>query len=227
MAGRHRRRRRRDEPQRRQCGAENPRRAAARALLLLVSHNPGRLLPTIRSRCRRVDLTPLTLTLASRTAPPPPPALAAAEATALAALSGGSIGRALELADAGGLDLYRALIELLAQTPAIDIGRLHSFADRLARADADDAYRAGEELLSQFLARLAAAAARGQGGGARTLSPARAPSCGAWPARADPAVAGPALRGAIDRSFAAARELNLDRKQTMLDAFFAIEELAR
>ena len=62
LAGRHRRRRRRDEPQRRQCGAENPRRAALRqALLLLVSHNPGRLLPTIRSRCRRVKMTPLTL----------------------------------------------------------------------------------------------------------------------------------------------------------------------
>ena len=30
-----------------------------RALLLLVSHSPGRLLPTIRSRCRRLPLTPL------------------------------------------------------------------------------------------------------------------------------------------------------------------------
>jgi len=30
-----------------------------RALLLLVSHSPGRLLPTIRSRCRRFPLAPL------------------------------------------------------------------------------------------------------------------------------------------------------------------------
>ena len=31
----------------------------ARAIFLLVSHAPGRLLPTIRSRCRRLDLGPL------------------------------------------------------------------------------------------------------------------------------------------------------------------------
>src|SRR3546814_4565127 len=32
-----------------------------RALLLLVSHAPGGLLPTIRSRCRRLVLNPLSL----------------------------------------------------------------------------------------------------------------------------------------------------------------------
>ena len=31
----------------------------ARALVILVSHNPGRLLPTIRSRCRQLPLRPL------------------------------------------------------------------------------------------------------------------------------------------------------------------------
>ena len=31
-----------------------------RSLLLIVAHRPGRLLPTIRSRCRRLLLEPLT-----------------------------------------------------------------------------------------------------------------------------------------------------------------------
>src|SRR5690606_7660511 len=31
----------------------------ARTLLLIVAHAPGRLLPTIRSRCRRLDMPPL------------------------------------------------------------------------------------------------------------------------------------------------------------------------
>ncbi len=45
-------------------------------------------------------------------------------------------------------------------------------------------------------------------------------------ARADPARwAG--LRAEIERNFVAADELNLDRKQTMLGAFFAIAEMSR
>jgi DNA polymerase-3 subunit delta' len=196
-----------------------------RALLLLVSHNPGRLLPTIRSRCRRFDLAPLIVTLAAELLRCHRSELAPAEASGLAALSGGSIGRALELADAGGLELYGSLIELLTQTPHIDIGRLHGLADRLARADAEDAYRATEELLSQWLARLAVAAARGQAPGEETV-PGEAALIQRLAARADPA-AWAALHLEIESSFAAARELNLDRKQTMLDAFFAIEELAR
>jgi DNA polymerase-3 subunit delta' len=193
-----------------------------RALLLLVSHNPGRLLPTIRSRCRRQVMAPLTLPLAAQLLRRYRPRLDAAEAEALAALSGGSVGRALELADAGGIELYRSVIELLDEVPAIDPGRLHNLADRLARADSEDAYRAGEELLSQFLARLAAGAARRPGeivageGAAMQLLAARADPAG-W---AD-------LREEILRSFAATRELNLDRKQTVLGAFFAIEETAR
>jgi DNA polymerase III subunit delta' len=196
-----------------------------RALLLLVSHNPGRLLPTIRSRCRRLALAPLPMPLTTRLLRRYRPQLDETEAEALAALSGGSVGRGLELVDVGGLDLYRSLVELLAQAPMIDPGRLHALSDRLARTDAEDAYRASEELLSQFLARLAAAAIRrqwvadeivaGEGEAMQRLA-----------ARCDPARwAG--LREEIGSSFATARELNLDRKQTMLGAFFAIDAMAR
>ncbi len=45
-----------------------------RALLLLVSHNPGRLLPTIRSRCRRLGMAALPLALTTAAAVPLPTA---------------------------------------------------------------------------------------------------------------------------------------------------------
>jgi DNA polymerase III subunit delta' len=196
-----------------------------RALLLLVSHNPGRLLPTIRSRCRRLVLTPLPIALAIQLLRRFRPRLDEAEAEALATLSGGSIGRALELADAGGLELYRSLIGLAAEAPAIDLGRLHGLTDRLARADAEDAYRASEELLSQFLARLAVAAARDQWAADQIVAGESA-AMQRLAGRADPA-SWAALRDEIDTNFAAARELNLDRKQAMLGAFFAIDEMAR
>lgn len=198
----------------------------AQALLLLVSHNPGRLLPTIRSRCRRLALSPLPLPLATELLRRYRPQLDAPEAAALAALSGGSVGRALELADAGGLDLYRSLIELLAQAPAIDPTRLHALTDRLARADAEDAYRASEELLTQFLARLASAAARRALGADEIVAGEAAAMRRLRAAGADPGRWAD-LRENIERNFAACRELNLDRKQVVLGAFFAIDEMAR
>jgi DNA polymerase III subunit delta' len=196
-----------------------------RALLLLVSHNSGRLLPTIRSRCRRLGMAALPLALTTQLLCRYRSQLDQTEADALAALSGGSIGRALELADAGGLGLYRSLIELLGQMPAIDLVQLHALADRLARADAEEAYRASEELLPQFLARLARDAARGCAG-AEELVTGEAEAMRRLAGAADPARWG-GLRADIEANFAAARELNLDKKQTVLGAFFAIEEMAR
>ena len=196
-----------------------------RALLLLVSHNSGRLLPTIRSRCRRLEMAALPLALTTQLLCRYRPQLDQTEADALAALSGGSIGRALELADAGGLGLYRSLIELLGQMPEIDLVQLYALADRLARADAEEAYRASEELLPQFLARLARDVARGCAG-AEELVTGEAAAMRRLAGIADPARWG-GLRAEIEANFAVARELNLDKKQTMLGAFFAIEEMAR
>jgi len=195
------------------------------ALLLLVSHSPGLLLPTIRSRCRRLSLAPLAQPVVIQLAGRYRPDLAQPEAAALAALAEGSIGRLLELAECDGLVLYRSLVDLLSQTPRIDVAALHSFADQFARADAEDAYRTAAELLSQFLARTAAGAARRQLAGKETV----AGECRAMQhlaARADPA-RWAALREEIEQRFTATDDLNLDRKQTMLGAFFAIEELAR
>ncbi len=194
----------------------------AQALLLLVSHNQGSLLPTIRSRCRRLVLPALSTPLTTRLLCRYRPQLDGAEAEALAALSGGSVGRALDLADAGGLELYRSLIELLAPAAALDMVRLHGLTDRLARADAEEAYRASEELLAQFLARLAA----GRQSATEEIVAGESAAMQRLAAGADPADwAG--LREQIDSNFAAARELNLDRKQTMLSTFFAIDEMRR
>ncbi|HEY3912355.1 MAG TPA: DNA polymerase III subunit delta' [Stellaceae bacterium] len=197
------------------------------ALLLLVSHNPGRLLPTIRSRCRRVRLAPLPQPVTAELIRRYRPQLDAAEADGLAALCGGSIGRALGLADGGGIALYRAVVELLAQVPQIDVGRLHGLADRLARAEAEDAYWATAELLAQALAALATARTPGSRPALEreTVTGERAAI------EALAAAAGPArwadLQAKIAGDFVAAQELNLDRKQVLLGAFFAIEETAR
>jgi DNA polymerase-3 subunit delta' len=187
------------------------------ALLLLVAHSVGRLLPTIRSRCRRLPLSPLPVGTVRRLLGRYRPDLAAADAEAIATLAGGSIGAALDLADAGGLDLYRSLLDLLTRPR---VPELHAFADRLARPDAEDSYRLVEELIGQVLARLARQAAghaSTEAIGIAGLEPlvARAPAR-VW--------AG--LRDEIGESFNRADGLNLDRKQALLGAFFAIERAA-
>jgi DNA polymerase-3 subunit delta' len=61
------------------------------------------------------------------------PGTTAEERVALARLAEGSIGRALELASAGSLALYRDMVEVLASLPELDMPRLHGFAERFAR----------------------------------------------------------------------------------------------
>lgn len=177
-----------------------------RTLLALVAHSPGKLLPTIRSRCRHMKLSPLAdadlQTLLARYSPE----LAPDAAARVADLAEGSIGRALELAGSGGVELYQQVQAILARRPGIDPLALHGFADRLARADAEDSYRGLEELLRQHLGRQAAAAAHAGALG----------EAARW-AR---------VRDDIADDFARADGLNLDRKQTILGAFFAIERAA-
>jgi DNA polymerase III subunit delta' len=196
-----------------------------RGLLLLVSHSPGLLLPTIRSRCRHFPLSALVRPLVLQLLAQHRPEIARLDAEALAGLAEGSIGRAVELADAGGLALYRSILGILAKVPRVEIGELYAFADKIARPDAEEAYRASEELLSQFLARMALRAAgrpfepeeliAGEGEVVQRLA-----ACADAARWAD-------LRDRIGRGFANTDQLNLDRKQTILSAFFAVEELAR
>jgi DNA polymerase-3 subunit delta' len=195
-----------------------------RALLLLVAHSPGRLLPTIRSRCRKLALSPLAPGVLRELLTRYRPDLEAGQVEAVAALAGGSIGRALDLADAGGVELYRSLLGLLERDAGIDPLALHAFADRLVRAEAEESYRAVEELLGQLLARVAVGAARGmrESGSTASFAAGEAAVLRRLGGRA-PAARWAELREAIGQSFARTDALNLDRKQTVLGAFFAIE----
>jgi DNA polymerase-3 subunit delta' len=187
-------------------------------LLLLVAHSAGRLLPTIRSRCRRFPLAPLSTEAVRDLLARQRPDLSPADADAIVALSGGSIGAALDLVEAGGVELYRAALGLIRPARELDIGALHNFADKLARPDAEDAYRVVEDLLAQFLARLAVATARGE-----RLAGAEGEAAGRVRA---PAARWAGLRDEIAGRFARTDGLNLDKKQTILGTFFAIGEAA-
>ncbi|MDP3546654.1 MAG: DNA polymerase III subunit delta' [Phreatobacter sp.] len=107
-----------------------------RSLFLIVAHLPGRLLPTIRSRCRMLHLHPLTpgeiaaglQTFADIRLPDD-------EAARIAALADGSLRRALELAEGGQEGFAGDVGRLLGTLPAPDPLAVHAVGDKLARRD--------------------------------------------------------------------------------------------
>src|SRR3546814_7362250 len=71
----------------------------ARTLFLLVSHSPGRLLPTIRSRCRTLRFQPVDRDVMTAWLHDLRPMLDHGEVRAIVAASGGVPGKALALID--------------------------------------------------------------------------------------------------------------------------------
>lgn len=193
------------------------------ALMLLVSHSPGRLLPTIRSRCRRLMLKPLPETTVIELLARSRPQLAAEDAQSLARLAEGSIGKALALDAVGGLALYREMIGLLAEIPRLDVAALHAFGDKLGRGD--DSFRTVSELFSWWVGRAAAVAARGgQGSGEVVAGEAALQRRLVGAAGLDRWIE---VWEKITHLFDRADAVNLDRKQVVLNAFLALERACR
>jgi DNA polymerase-3 subunit delta' len=137
-----------------------------RALVLMVSHAPGRLLPTIRSRCRRLELKTLSDEAVKQIVRRHAPDLADDELDELAGLAEGSAGRALSLADHGGVELHRAMLAILGPYPAIDELALDRLSDRLGRAGAEDGFRIFGEMLTGLVGRMCRDTRSGSGLGA-------------------------------------------------------------
>jgi DNA polymerase III subunit delta' len=107
-----------------------------RSLILIVSHAPGRLLATIRSRCRRLLLRPLASEDVARAVAAalgenaPPAAIKQA-----AAAAEGSVARAIALLGGPLLAVRAQVVELLDRLPATDPHALQALGENLDRAD--------------------------------------------------------------------------------------------
>lgn len=107
-----------------------------RALLLLVSHAPGRVLPTIRSRCRRLMLRPLFESdLARATAGATGREKDEAEVQEAVAAADGSVARAVALLDGAALALRQRVRDLIGQLPDPEPRALHALGDALGGSD--------------------------------------------------------------------------------------------
>jgi len=125
-----------------------------RSLILIISHRPGQVLPTIRSRCRRLRLEPLTedeiVGVAASLGPPwseaPPDKIAAA-----ARRANGSVHAAL-MRLAPESDATGALIDsIVAGLPRPDPRAVARLAEAIGGSAGDEAYRAFHRELYNWL----------------------------------------------------------------------------
>ncbi|SFQ55781.1 DNA polymerase-3 subunit delta' [Roseivivax halotolerans] len=134
----------------------------ARTVMLLVCHQPSRLLPTIRSRCRELRLSPLSPDVMKSALDQAGAELSGAEADALAELSGGSVGAAMRVAGLEGLTLYRNLLEVMGTMPDLDRPKALALADSLAQRGREERLDLFFWLADTAMARLARTGVTGQ-----------------------------------------------------------------
>lgn len=166
-----------------------------RAMFLVLSHAPGRLLPTIRSRCLPLKLSALSNTDLSR-------ALShlgldpGAKAQAVLGRSEGSVAEAIKLINYGGLDIAEALAEILASSGRAARQSLHKLADVLSGKDSEVIHGFFTSHLESVVAARARASAL-DGDGLRAERLAR-------------------LAGDIQERLRVSQAYNLDKKQTII-----------
>jgi DNA polymerase-3 subunit delta' len=196
-----------------------------RTVFLLVSSVPGRLVPTIRSRCRTLTLQPLddealraaaTQALAASATTSPE----AAEWAPLERLAEGSAGHLLALRGSGGIELQARVSKLLSLLPKVDWRAVHTLSDELQPIAAHARFELFFELLLNALSRLIRAAASGEGAtedrelAARLIGDARLASFAA-------------LWERIAREKADTLELNLDRKSIIVETVARLAAVAQ
>lgn len=132
----------------------------ANTTILLIAHQPSRLLPTIRSRCRELrctTLSPDNLQKALDQAGHP-----ADSSDALATLAGGSAGDAIRLLNHDGLPLYNELVRTFDGLPHINRPAALKLADSCVGRGADIRFGMTLDLIDLFLSRVARAGLVGE-----------------------------------------------------------------
>jgi DNA polymerase-3 subunit delta' len=180
----------------------------SRSLFLIIANHPGRLLPTIRSRCRMLTLAPLSpddvhdgmLALGIGSGHADNVLRSAAD------LSEGSLRRASLLLELGGVDIWNAVAKLMHDLPRVDLKAVHALADQISVRGADDVWELGIEFIARAIHTRAT-----------TLAASDIATSARWAK----------LHADILAQVATAEALNLDRKALVLSIFRAIQVAAK
>ena len=126
----------------------------AKTTILIVSHNPSRLLPTIKSRCRILNLKPLgykdlqqgiaqVLEMDNKIN------------DSISELANGSIGNAMHLLNNRGIETYESLCQLFGLSPSFDRPKAIELTSELTRKNSEQNFDILISMLNIFINRLA------------------------------------------------------------------------
>jgi DNA polymerase-3 subunit delta' len=107
----------------------------SRAIFFVLAHSRGRVLPTIRSRCRRLDFPVLSSGAIAQALLAQAPDMEAAQLEAVAEAAEGSMATAFELLDKDRLALRGRILAAVELLPTFDPASLHNLADLMGRDD--------------------------------------------------------------------------------------------
>ncbi len=124
-----------------------------KTLILLISHNPNRLLPTIKSRCAKLMLKPLNDNNLSSLLRRYRPELSEDIIKELTAISSGSIGKALTYVDNNALSQYERLKNIIISGNNFKLSELLAFCDQ-ATID-EDSFELSKSLILKLIHQLA------------------------------------------------------------------------
>ena len=120
-----------------------------KSILILISHNPGRLLPTIKSRCAKLLLPPLENNVVASLLRRYRPELNEKQIQGLTSISAGSIGKALMYADNNALHYYDELSNLVYAKEKFKVADILAFCENAIKDETVFAFV--QELIFKFI----------------------------------------------------------------------------
>lgn len=131
----------------------------ANALILLISHLPGKILPTIRSRCRQLRMKQLGEKAFAEILSRALPEISNDELQKLYHMAEGSPGLAMELRHKSGLEYYATIVDMASRLPRQDSTALHSLGETLASKSEAEAWPVFTYMFGRFFHQLSLHAA--------------------------------------------------------------------
>ncbi len=126
----------------------------AKSILLMISHSPGKLLPTIRSRCTHLKLKPLSDEDVMKVLEKTFKNIDREEAEFAVKVADGSPGTAADLYINQSMEVYKDLVNILKSLPAINSAAALKFSEWVAAKNAEAEWRTGNYLLQLLLSRV-------------------------------------------------------------------------
>lgn len=185
-----------------------------RALLILIAHNLGALLPTIRSRSRAVPFQALSREVFTDLVRRENPGLPARDIEVIYNIAGGSAGQGLRILREGGLESMGKLMILLAGWKDPDWVEIHQLAETLSRPGQEDGLQAFQDILLWIVSAIMRARATGE-----TLPPPLDNEEIATLMRHYPLAGWIEICENLKSHFDLVAQASLDRKQAVLGAF--------